>query len=74
MTFPHGFCPNCGTSVYARALHGEYKDIMAVNVGSTYTKVLVFRWFTEEQGRTLKDVDLSTLKIEQLNGKRINAG
>jgi hypothetical protein len=26
----------------------------------------------EHQGRTLKNVDLSTLKIEELNGKRIN--
>ncbi|KAJ6049621.1 hypothetical protein N7499_011792 [Penicillium canescens] len=56
MKYPHGFCPNCGTSVYLRALDGEYKDIVAVN------------------GRTLKDVDFSTMKIEELNGKRINAG
>ncbi|KAA8646330.1 GFA family protein [Aspergillus tanneri] len=56
MKYPHGFCPNCGTSVYARAEGGEYDGIVAVNV------------------RTLKDVDISTLKIEQLDGKRINAG
>ena len=32
MKYPHGFCPTCGTSVYARAEGGEYDGIVAVNV------------------------------------------
>ncbi|KAJ5618395.1 Mss4-like protein [Penicillium herquei] len=51
--YPHHFCTNCGTSVYARSDGGEYEDIVAVN------------------GRTLKDVDISKLKIEKLDGKEI---
>lgn len=74
MIYPHGFCPNCGTSVYARAERGEYEDIVAVNVSSVGMEVLVFRWLTGEQGRTLKGVDLDKLKIEELNGKSINVG
>ncbi|KAJ5354545.1 hypothetical protein N7541_005589 [Penicillium brevicompactum] len=53
--FPHYFCPNCGTSVYASAddTEGEYAGITAIN------------------GRTLKGVDINSLKIEQLDGKKI---
>lgn len=32
MQYPHGFCPNCGTSVYARADEGEYAGVVAINV------------------------------------------
>jgi hypothetical protein len=74
MKYPHGFCPNCGTSVYARAEGGEYDGIVAVNVSFADIKVLVFRGLMGEQGRTLKDVDISKLKIKQLDGKSINAG
>jgi hypothetical protein len=74
MKYPHGFCPNCGTSVYARAEGGEYDGIVAVNVSFVGINVLLFCWLMGEQGRTLKDVDISTLKIEQLDGKSINAG
>ncbi|KAJ5776570.1 uncharacterized protein N7511_001581 [Penicillium nucicola] len=31
MNFPHGFCSNCGVSMYARADGGKYSDIIAVN-------------------------------------------
>ncbi|KAJ6014167.1 hypothetical protein N7540_008758 [Penicillium herquei] len=51
--YPHHFCSNCGTSVYARSDGGDYEDIVAVN------------------GRTLKDVDIGTLRIEKLDGKKI---
>jgi hypothetical protein len=33
MNYPHGFCPNCGTSVYARAIDGEWGGMFAINVG-----------------------------------------
>ncbi|KAJ5881069.1 uncharacterized protein N7473_012122 [Penicillium subrubescens] len=56
MQYPHGFCPNCGTSVYARADEGEYAGVVAINA------------------RTLNNIDVSTLKIEQHDGKKINAG
>ncbi|OKP14430.1 hypothetical protein PENSUB_14042 [Penicillium subrubescens] len=32
MQYPHGFCPNCGTSVYARADEGEYAGVVAINI------------------------------------------
>jgi hypothetical protein len=32
MNFPHGFCSNCGSSMYARADGGKYGGIMAINV------------------------------------------
>jgi Uncharacterized conserved protein len=72
--YPHGFCPNCGTSVYARAEGREYDGIMAVNVSLPGIIILVFPQLIGEQGRTLKDVDISTLKIEQLHGEKVNAG
>ncbi|CAI7584523.1 unnamed protein product [Penicillium bialowiezense] len=53
--FPHYFCPTCGTSVYARADINEGK----------YAGVIAIN------GRTLKDVDIDSLKIEQLKGKKI---
>ncbi|KAJ6073134.1 hypothetical protein N7467_011219 [Penicillium canescens] len=53
MNFPHGFCSNCGSSMYARADGGKYGDIIAINA------------------RTLKGIDISTLKIEQVDGKNV---
>ncbi|OGE50206.1 hypothetical protein PENARI_c018G03563 [Penicillium arizonense] len=53
MNFPHGFCSNCGSSMYARADGGKYGGIMAINA------------------RTLKGIDISTLKIEQVDGKNV---
>jgi hypothetical protein len=34
MNYPHGFCSNCGSSIYARADGGKYGDIIAINVSS----------------------------------------
>ncbi|KAJ5776347.1 uncharacterized protein N7511_001358 [Penicillium nucicola] len=69
--FHHTFCGNCGTSVYIYSESGEYKDIVAINVSPALVRAPEIAQLTENQGRTLKDVDLSTLKIEQLNGKKI---
>lgn len=74
MIYPHGFCPNCGTSVYARAEGGEHEGIVAVNVSSVGRAEQVCRWLIGEQGRTLKGVDISKFKIKELNGKSINVG
>ncbi|KAJ5773551.1 hypothetical protein N7457_008447 [Penicillium paradoxum] len=54
LKYPHAFCPNCGSSVYARGDGGEHDGILALNA------------------RALKNVDISTLKIVPLDGKRIN--
>ncbi|OQD82868.1 hypothetical protein PENANT_c019G03117 [Penicillium antarcticum] len=54
MNFPHGFCSNCGVSMYARADGGKYGDMIAINA------------------RTLKGVDVSTLKIVQVDGKSVD--
>lgn len=42
MKYPHGFCPNCGTSVYARAEEGEHEGIMAINVSGLHAGLPVF--------------------------------
>lgn len=50
MKYPHGFCPNCGSSVYVRAEGGEYDNIMAVNVRLAVIEVLASSicWLTGE--------------------------
>jgi len=47
--FPHGFCPNCGTSVYARSIEGEYVGIVAINVSSGDVKFQVFHVLMENK-------------------------
>jgi hypothetical protein len=67
----HWFCRHCGTSLLID-FNGMYENynVMAVNVSNTCLKKCLNTGLNI-QARTIENVDISTLKLEYGNGRKL---